>query len=63
MKVLRSPTRQTHPQASDVVSAHIITSLLDEIQKPSKDDVQRDCNSLGGFPDATLGHKRDTLLA
>lgn len=41
VKVLRSPVRQTHPQASDVVSTHIITSLLDEIQKHSMCDAWR----------------------
>lgn len=33
MCALGSPVRQTHPQASHVVSAHIITPLLDGSQK------------------------------
>lgn len=63
MKVLRSPVRQTHPRASGVVSTHITTSLLDEIQKPSTCDEWRVCTPLSGLPNAMLGHKPDTLLA
>lgn len=63
VKALRTPVRQTHPQASDVTCTHIITSLLDEIQKHSMCDAQRDCGTLQGLPTAMLGHKPDTLRA
>ncbi len=63
VKALRSSVRQTHPQASHVVSTHIIASLLDKIQKLSMCDAWRDFIPLQGLPAAMLGHKPDTPLA
>lgn len=62
-KLLRSPVRQTHSEASRVTSTHIITSLLDEIQKPSMCDARRVCTPLQGYRTTMLGHKPYTLLA